>query len=804
MRGITKNKFSFSEDDLFSLDERIAQTTQPTQKASGVRLLQRPEEDPIFTKSDYDPTAAEVRVSMDAEGRVTAILDEGTIDANVLQREQALVELIIKASQNIVPSFYEGGEVYIADKGKDDVTDTEGNRRAIHTISNYYNTLGIFRDDFDKSLNDKMARNAYYAIGEKAIMDYFGTLEWTIKDTKDGSKVEKAIDFMRNPNPQDSFDDIKKMVVRDLIRYDAGCIVKTFNKGGYLNEIKAYMGTEFWREQDRVPLIINVPVQTAVNLTSSKKGAYFDSSYPTYQGWWSHGYTERFWQRSRTGVYIPFQPEEISYFMMYPRTDGIYGTDFIKFLKYQMQYLIDSTKAAGKTFENGIVPSIVWEHPDMRSLPQLKARIKEAQFNNQGANKFGSVLHAVNGEKISSLAQSLHDMQWLEGQKFVAQLIWAMWGFSQDEFLGGGANRATAYVKRNITKSRMLYPLMDYFEQKINREILPYIKGYRKSWRFEFLKDVDLDDRQKIAQIKAVNITSLNSLINMNFPVDISLKLADIGDDLTTDEIENLTDHLSKMQLQQMQMAVAGTAGTDVMQNNEGQGGQAQGQDPNGEQGRYNQEGAGTPGYQPVNFSDYGLGGAGTETRTGEHDDQIAAKAEIEFMEVKGSDDVIRKCPFIRFGKDLKKAKVYITHPSEAPGGRSVKRGNRGGYYYITANAPTHTPGQQGAAGKTHHAHPGWGRSPAGGEQDGGAGGGGGAVVPPSENMGQAPKVHIEGENVGVTISVQEGQLIGEINGTEETNQFLKYVAKQTEGMPPEQVIEEMVKIAQENGLEVT
>jgi hypothetical protein len=771
MRGIPKKRISFSEADYLTIDERIGLSEQPAK--SSQRLLPEHSENSGNIVSAYEET---VPAAVDADGRILALLNEGKIDEAYLglQHQAALMEVIEKAgSDNIVPSFYEGGETYIASKEKEDVTDTQGIRRAIHTISNYYNTLGIFRDDFDKSLNDKMARNAYYAIGEKAIMDYFGTLEWEVKDTKDGKKVEKAYDFLHEPNPQDSFDDMKKQCVRDLIRYDAGVLVKTFNKGGYLEELKCYMGTEFWREQDRVPLIINVPVQTAVNLKGNNRGKYFDSSYPTYQGWWSHGYTERYWQRSRTGVYIPFQPQEICYFMMYPRSDGIYGTDFIKFLKYQMQYLIDSTKAAGKTFENGIVPSIVWEHPDMRSIPQFRQRIKEAQFNNQGVNKFGSVIHAVNGEKVSSLAQSLHDMQWLEGQKFVAQLIWAMWGFSQDEFLGGGANRATAYVKRNITKSRMLYPLMDYFEQKINREILPDIKGYRKTWKFEFLKDVDLDDQQKIAQITAVKASTLNTYINMNFPVDISIKLSGIGDDLTTDEVETITDNLTKQQMMALQMQVAGTQGTDVAQLNEGQGGQAQGLDPNAEQGRYNGEGAGTMDYQPINFSDYGLGGAGTETRTGEADE-----------------------------KQFRKAKVYIAHPSEAPKGRSVKRGNRGAYYYITSPGETATAGKRMQAPQTHRKHPGWGNTAGGGGEPGGGGGGASGSGGGTDGGMQ---VTIQGMNVGVIASIQNGILAGMALPTEETDQFLRYIAEIVAGDPdPMYALEVMVEVAKENGLEVT
>jgi hypothetical protein len=778
MRGISKTRTPFSETDLLSLDERIEQTAKPVQK------VQR-----------------QPKIAVDAEGNPTAILDEGIIDSYMLDHEEQIINLIMKASNNIVPSFYEGGDIYIANKTGVDVTDTDVERRAIHTISNYYNTLGIFRDDFDKALNDKMARNAYYAIGEKAIVDYFGPLEYTVKDTKDGSKVAPAIDFLDCPNPQDSFGDVKKQVVRDLVRYDAGAIVKSFKKSGYMYEMKAYLGTEFWKEQDRVPLIINVPVQTAVNLKGNNRGKYFNDSYPTYQGWWSHGYTERFWQRSRTGVYIPFQPQEISYFAMYTRTDGIYGTDWLKFLKYQMQYLIDSTKAAGKTFENGIVPSIVWEHPDMRSIPQFRQRVKEAQFNNQGVNKFGSVIHAVNGEKVSSLAQSLHDMQWLEGQKFVAQLIWAMWGFSQEEFLGGGANRATAYVKRNITKSRMLYPLMEYFEQKINREVLPFLRGYRKTWKFEFLKDLDLDDQQKIGQINATKVQNLEAYINMNFPVNMALKLSQIGDDLTTDEVEDITKTISEAQMRLLQQTVSGVQGTDVMQ----QGGEAQGQNPDAEQGRYNGEQAGTPGYQPINFSDYGLGGAGTETRSGERNDQIEAKKASTYIEVAGRDGVIRKCAadLYRDTRQVLKAKVYINHPGEAPAGRSVKRGNRGAYYYITNPGESATSGKMGQAPKTHHPHPGWGGSAGGAPPaGGGAIGGGGAQVAPQQGEGG---ITIQGGDIMIMLSVMDGQLAGQMSGTEEEGQFLKYLADQLQGeTDPQAIIDAAVKLAEENGLEVT
>jgi len=719
---------------------------------------------------------------------------------NVQEIDSALLNMVIKGSTNISPSFYEGEDVYIKNKRAQDATDTDAFRRAIHTISNYYNSLGIVRDDFDRNLNDLLSRNAYYAIGEKAIEDYFGTAEWTVVDKRTNKPIDEPIDFLTNPNPQESFGDVSKMVIRDLVRYDAGVIVKSFKRSGYLSEIKAYLGTEFWKEQDRVPLIVNIPINGNIDINDR---ARFGGQAPMYQGWWSHGYTERWWQRSRTGVYIPFQPEEISYFMMYPRSDNIYGTDWIKFLRYQLQYLIDSTKAAGKTFENGIVPSIVWEHPEMRSVPQLRQRIKEAQLNYQGWSNFGTVIHAVNGEKVSSIAQNLHDMQWLEGQKFIAQLIWAMWGFSQDEFLGSGSNRATAYVKRNITKSRMLFPLMNYFEDRVNRTILPFMRGYRKYWKFQYIRDVELDDDQKTAQTGQIKAAIVSHYTSQGVSMEMALKIA--GVKLSDEDTQRIVNDVAKFQNLQN------------MQNQPPEGGGPDGEEPPGdnEAGRYNMSND----YMPINFSDYGQGGEFTETRVGEAAEAEFKKADdgaIIKKAVTGRDGVSRELDFhIYYGKnDVRKAKVYITNPGEAPKGRAVRRGNRGGYYYITADAPEGAKTSNPTAShvkRKKQAHPGWGGTQ-GGQQEsegsggGGAGGIGGDVPPPMpvvpDLVGADEQVKIIGKGVGLVIGIVDGKLDGQSNGTKESKQFVEELM--SEGIEaPKEVLEAAVELAEQKGLNI-
>lgn len=314
-------------------------------------------------------------------------------------------------------------EAEIANTPREIAEKDDDMRRAISPISNYFNTLGMYRSGFSKDDNDVLANNAYFSVAEKAMMDYLSTLKYVVVDKKE-EEVEDAMNFIRYPNPQDSFGDIVKATLPDLLRYDAAVIAQSFNNKGYAIEMKPYLGTEFWKEIDRSIKTVNAGERTQM------------------MAYYSAGYTRRFWQRSRTGLYVSFQPDEIAYMMMYPKSDSVYGTDFISRLKWQIQYLIDSTRAAGKTFANGVVPSIVWKHPQIFDRNQLRQRMEEVRTENQGSYRFGSILHLVRDEDVMTLSHTLHDMEWLEGQRFVAQLVWAMWGFQPEEFIGQSVNRA--------------------------------------------------------------------------------------------------------------------------------------------------------------------------------------------------------------------------------------------------------------------------------------------------------------------------------------------------------------------------
>lgn len=396
--------------------------------------------------------------------------------------------------------------------------------RAIHPISNYYNTLGIARPYFSKAANDVLATTPYYAICEKSICDYTAALEFGVYD-RDNKHVADMDDFLDYPGPHRTFGDVTKKYLPDLTRYDAAVMVKTFNRKGKCVEFDSYLGTEFWKEIDRVPVGINLG-----HLPAARQIGYY-----------SHGHVQRYWQRSRTGVYVSFQPDEVAYMSMYPRNDTIYGTDWISCLKAPIQYLIDSTRAAGKTFQNGVVPSLVYKHPQITDRKQLMQRLADLKANNQGPMKFGGTLHLVKDEEVETLSHKLHDMEWLEGQKFMAQLVWSMWGFQPQEFVGESTNRATAYVSRNITKSKMLYPIMKYLEVVFTRDILPYCEGYEKGMRFKFEVEQDLDDTMKVAETKLAQSQAAKTMFEMGIKNRDAARLAGLTKEHDVVEFEDIS-----------------------------------------------------------------------------------------------------------------------------------------------------------------------------------------------------------------------------------------------------------------------
>jgi len=769
MQTIPKKRIPFSVDDLETLDEQIClrskQSNQPNQLGTVKKAAF-----PVRQQTARQLVESGMNLLELPAGLVNSTVE----DAQFLYSTQMFNDVFMKSlSTTQVPDAYDNLNAQLREDDKQAIVKDEEFRRAINSISTAWNSLGVYRSDFNKTDNDKMARNAYIAMVEKAFLDYIGSVNWDVTDRGDGDRVDSAYDFMCEPNPQGSFRDVFVPCIRDMFRYDAGAIVKTFNRRKELIELKSYLGTEFWIEMDRVPQIISVPANdNAMGIRATDyargKGSGVGNEV-IMQGWWSRGFTWRYWQRSQTGVYIPYTPSEVCYLSLYKRSDDIYGTDYIKFLKYWIQYLIDSTVAAGKTFQNGMIPSLILNHPNIYDINRIQQRLTQLRFENQGPTRTGTVMHLVNGESAQTLAQKLHDMEWVEGQKFVAQLVWGYFGFPSDEFIGGDSNRAVAYVHRNVTKSRLLKPMMKYLEDKINREILPFLKGYKKSWEFRFIQEMELDDKQKVAQTGAIRMGSITAGLGAGIPARLAYKIAN-DESLSKADLEELDQAKQDMMMQEM----GGMGGDEG--NNDILGDQ--------EQGRYGQ---GSEMYQPVNISDYGQGGENTEQRMGNKEEVEYRKARFE-----AGDEFYKsglKYEIISANENFAKARVYLKPGQAAPEGRTVRQGTRGRSYYLT------TLKQQAV----HHKK----------KKTGGGGGGGEeeeqehSAPDQPEIEGAEKMVRVTGDGVGIVAGLVNGKLVAKSIKNKETSDFIRKVVACAGSDNPGKFLTCMKEIANKFDLDV-
>jgi hypothetical protein len=203
------------------------------------------------------------------------------------------------------------------------------------------------------------------------------------------------------------------------------------------------------------------------------------------------------------------------------------------------------------------------------------------------------------------------------------------------------------------------------------------------------------------------------------------------------------------------------------------------------EAGRY---GNGSEKYVDASLSsDEGASKPTEDPRSGEEEEKQFKKAIDEGSDVE---------PF-REGT-LRKAKVYINYPSEAPPGRHVGRGARGGYYYITnvresGHASPHADeGKRGSGGRRKKSN--WGRAAPSEKAPQ-------TAIPAPPDLGQG-QVKVTGKGVGLVAILQDDKIRAKKLDNDATNKFIQAVLK-CGGKRPTKQFECIFSIAERLGLDI-
>jgi len=331
----------------------------------------------------------------------------------------------------------------------------------------------------------EMAQTAWCRICIDTLIDEVCSVEWDIVP-KDPKHVNNPIvlehcrivkRFFENPNINDeSFEQILRQVVRDILEIDAGVIVKVFDEKGQLREIYAADGATFLKKVDEHGVV---------------------------QGYYQYSF------KNPQSKPIFFTEKEIVYIMQNPRSYSCYGFSPVQSILTVVKTLIKSLEWNEKYFSESI-PSGVLSLLDI-SETEFENFIRWWETEVKGKPH---KLPIINRDfKWQQFTLTNKEMQFLESQRWYFKLVMAAFKVTPNELgLTETVNRATSEEQSEVFRRKGLGPLLRLLEYHINTEIIPefgfddvMFKFAPHRDRFEKERQIAIWEREIRTGLKTIN-----------------------------------------------------------------------------------------------------------------------------------------------------------------------------------------------------------------------------------------------------------------------------------------------------------
>lgn len=376
----------------------------------------------------------------------------------------------------------------------------------------------------------RLAAVPYVDMCITTIIDEACSVPWKIvvKDEKSEESAKPHIEhvksFFDNPNTnQESFEEIRRKYLRDVLEIDAGVINKVFNQAEEMVEIVARAGDTFTKNPDiygmmtdRDDIIIGEIApngQPKENLALDINPMFLS----TEQARERAAYFQYGWVSGARPV--PFGKKEIVWLERNPRTDSIYGRSPVQVLAETIQTLIYAIEHNLEYFNDNSIPKGVlgFDGSDAEEIKALKEQWEEQQKKQDSDGNWKKDFHRMpmmgRMPKFERLQFSNAELELLEGQKWWAKLVWACFGVTSVElgYTEDAKGLANQIVQSNVFKKRCLYPLLRLEEYRINKEIISEF-GY-DDIEFKFIM-FDVDEEMKKAQLYQTQISAGYKSIN--------------------------------------------------------------------------------------------------------------------------------------------------------------------------------------------------------------------------------------------------------------------------------------------------
>jgi HK97 family phage portal protein len=306
---------------------------------------------------------------------------------------------------------------------------------------------GIFRG---ARLSYKELEEIYFQSSViRAIVDgitkTISSFDWNFTAMQESEGIDKLLVsakafFMDINENSESFSNIIRKLVRDLLIYDAAVIEKTFNKDGTILELFARDASTFEVSIDRHGII--------------------------------QGYNQKVYTPSEQSV--NFSPDEIIYMVLNARTSSPYGAPALDSLTNEISAAMFASQLIAKSFEYDEVPPGILNLGKIGQVAYDRAREYFKEKRGSGRKNFElTIVHDTDNVEWIPLTKDPQELQLSELIDKVNRMIFRCFGVTPTE-MGSveDINRATAQVQENISRSKLIIPIIRMLEEYINSEVI--------------------------------------------------------------------------------------------------------------------------------------------------------------------------------------------------------------------------------------------------------------------------------------------------------------------------------------------
>jgi len=295
------------------------------------------------------------------------------------------------------------------------------------------------------------------------------------------NEIENFLHGNFNTDDQ-SFDDLLKLILDDILDFDAGVLELVRDEAGYLEQIITRDGLTFTKninESGQLPepdsdepayYQFSPAASGTQNLTTDRRGIDVRDIQDELSG--------LPFSRMRGKETLEFSRDQIVWFQENPISYSPYGRGRTQKVKNAAEIVLNGDNHRNRffldnEFHKGVMT--VDSSVSQKDKKQLKRRFKESKGNEHELPVVGT----SEGIDYVSIDPEPEKMQFLESQKWYTKLVTMAYGLNDTEAgLMENANKGISENARKNVWNRTTQPLLEMIERKFNNQVLPFMRPY--------------------------------------------------------------------------------------------------------------------------------------------------------------------------------------------------------------------------------------------------------------------------------------------------------------------------------------